>query len=54
VTRHVSLAEYLWLAEQVAGIDANTQAKIGWSSWRTRTSFRPTMARRISLGSVMT
>jgi len=28
VTRYVSLAEYLWLAEQVTGIDANTLAKI--------------------------
>jgi hypothetical protein len=28
VTRYVSLAEYLWLVEQVTGIDANTLAKI--------------------------
>lgn len=28
MTRYVSLAEYLWLAEQVTGIDANTLAKI--------------------------
>jgi len=28
VTRYVSLAEYLWLAGQVTGIDANTLAKI--------------------------
>ena len=28
MTRNVSLAEYLWLAEQVTGIDANTLAKI--------------------------
>jgi death on curing protein len=27
VTRYLSLAEYLWLAEQVTGIDATTLAK---------------------------
>jgi death-on-curing protein len=27
VTRYVTLAEYLWLAEQVTGIDADTLAK---------------------------
>ena len=28
MTRYLSLAEYLWLAEQVTGIDAGTLAKI--------------------------
>jgi death on curing protein len=27
VTRHLTLAEYFWLAEQVTGVDANTLAK---------------------------
>jgi len=27
VTRHLNLAEYLWLAEQVTGIDANVLAR---------------------------
>src|SRR6185312_14121526 len=27
MTRYISLAEYLWLAEQVTGLDANTLAK---------------------------
>ena len=29
MTRYLSLAEYLWLAEQVTGIDAATLAKAG-------------------------
>lgn len=27
MTRHITLAEYLWLAEQVTGVDADTLAK---------------------------
>ncbi len=27
MTRHLNLAEYLWLAEQVTGIDANVLAR---------------------------
>ena len=28
MTRYISLAEYLWLAEQVTGLDASTLAKV--------------------------